>query len=422
MPVNVVIGGQTVILDQRLWSFDSTITPFAPNAFMGSDLCDPMTVWKTQRSVRMVVGFLARNIAQVSLHAFTKEADGDRERVPSSRALPKLLAQPSKVTTAYSQMYTLVTDVCLYDRYASMIIGDGPTLELVRLPPEQWHFERDGLHRPVRIIHIDEHRREHKLELDNLLWIDGYPTPDNTNPIEALMDLLKEERESGRYRRQLWERGGRFPGWIERPLESPDWSTTARTNWKDSFKGFDSEGTRAGQTPMFEEGMKYHELANGITPESAQQLETRKFSIAEVAAAFFLPPVFVGILDNANYSNVSAFREVLYSDTLGPWFQQIQQVYNMCVIPHPRVFGTSGVYVEFNVGEKLRLSFDEQTKIFRTATGAPFMTRNEARQRLNLPNIADADQLVLPLNVGLGDDGASPSGEPNPQQDGAIDA
>jgi hypothetical protein len=37
-----------------------------------------------------------------------------------------------------------------------------------------------------------------------------------------------------------------------------------------------------------------------------------------------------------------------------------------------------------------------------TATGAPIMTRNEARQRMNLPHLPGADDLVVPLNVLVG--------------------
>ena len=70
MTVIVLEDGIPVELDDRLWSFDSTVTPVAPNAYIGSTTLDPEVVWRQQRSVRMVVGFLARNIAQVNLHAF----------------------------------------------------------------------------------------------------------------------------------------------------------------------------------------------------------------------------------------------------------------------------------------------------------------------------------------------------------------
>lgn len=402
MGVVVMSDGLPVTLDTRLWSLNpETMSPWSSTSYVGSDTFDPREVWRTQRSVRTVVGFLARNVAQVPMHAFITQADGDRERLPATRLLSSLLRSPAKTATPYEHMTALVVDVCLWERYAAWIVGDGASLELVRVPPQLWQFRRDRFHRPTAIVIFDEHGHGVEHALDQFFWLDGYPVgPErDSSPMQYLQALLTEEAESANYRTELWRGGARMPGWIERPPDAPEWSKTARSNFRTSWQEFASGGARAGRTPILEDGMKYHELANAITPETAQQLESRKFSLAEVAAAFFVPPVFVGLLDNANYSNVTAYREILYSDTLGTWFTQIQQAYNARVLPHPAVLGTADVFVEFNVAEKLKMSFDEQARIFQTTTGAPIMTRNEARRRLNLKSLPGADELIVPLNV-----------------------
>jgi hypothetical protein len=38
---------------------------------------------------------------------------------------------------------------------------------------------------------------------------------------------------------------------------------------------------------------------------------------------YFINPTMVGILDNANYSNVREFRKALYGDNLGPEIERI---------------------------------------------------------------------------------------------------
>jgi hypothetical protein len=45
------------------------------------------------------------------------------------------------------------------------------------------------------------------------------------------------------------------------------------------------------------------------------------------------------------------------------------------------------------------MSFELQAKILAQATGAPNMTRNEARQVMNLPAKDGADTLVEPINI-----------------------
>ena len=49
------------------------------------------------------------------------------------------------------------------------------------------------------------------------MWIDGYPSDDNTSPIESLRGILAEADLASSYRRDLWQHGGRMPGWIGRP-------------------------------------------------------------------------------------------------------------------------------------------------------------------------------------------------------------
>jgi hypothetical protein len=105
----------------------------------------------------------------------------------------------------------------------------------------------------------------------------------------------------------------------------------------------------------------------------------------------------VGILDHATFSNIREQHKQLYTDCLGPWLEMIQQEIELQILPD--LPGPSNVYVEFNIAEKLRGSFDEQAAQLQASVGAPYMTRNEARARLNLPQIDGADDLITPLNV-----------------------
>lgn len=411
MSVLVVSGSTTVALNEPLWYPGANLS-LGTASLVASDLADPDYVWRTQPSVRTVVGFLARNIAQIGLHAFSIQDDGDRQRLDRSAPLSRVLRHPGGVptkgrpatgATAFRHMRDLVTDMCLWDRHACLkVLDPSGSVTLRRLPPRQWQFKRDALDQPTGVAYSPAGvGGVLTIPLESLLWVDGYPTPDGlvTSPMEALNGILTEQSEAAAYRAELWQNGARFSGWVERPLDAPEWSKTARANWKATIAAdFTGGGSRAGGLPLFEEGMVYHPEA-GITPEQAQQIESRKLSISEVAAYYYVPPVFVGILDNANYSNVSAYRQMLYSDVLGSLLREIEGAYQDRLVPD--LADPDAEFVEFNVGEKLRLSFEEQAVVLQTATGGPIMTRNEARQRVNLQRIdtPEYDELVVPLNV-----------------------
>lgn len=403
MAVFVMSDGIPVELDGRLWSFDSTMTPVAPNAYIGSHLLDPDKLWRTQPWIRQVVGFLARNIAQVSMHAFERSGD-DRVRVREGK-LAELLANPSPSLTQYDWLHNLVVDVCMRERYAARVrMLDSGELALVRLPPKMWRFKRDEFLSPMAIKTFGSDRQWREYPLTDFFWIDGYPCPDDKDmsPLQSLASILNEEQQAANYRAELWQNGPRIPGVIERPADAPPWSATAKAKFQGGWQKFAAEGARSGETPILEDGMTYKPMTNGISPSDGEQLDTRKFSLAEVAAAFFVPPVFAG-LDQATYSNVKGYREILYSDTLGPWFQRVQQAGNARLVRHRLLADVTGQFVEFNVQEKLRLAFEEQIRILQSAIGGPFMTRDEGRQRLNLRQLGgEAGELIVPLNVLVG--------------------
>jgi len=403
--VQILSGGE-LVWEPWPWAGDWHVFTGNVDDFKVAErnVLDPLTVWRTQRNVRTVVGFLARNFAQVQMHGYRRlDVEGDRKRIDPNEPLATTLRQPDAGVTEYDFANALTVDLCLYERWAALKMRDeAGTIRLHRLPPRRWCFVRDVADQPQWLrwwapdgaTYLD-------VPLDRLVWLDGYPLPDDSRygPMLYLADVLVAEEASARARVDMWRNGARLSGVIERPVNAPEWASPQRTKFAAAWRSsYGAGGTRAGGTPILEDGMTY-KTVEAVTPEQAQQIEARKLSMSEVAAAFHVAPVLVGVIDNANYSNVKAYREMLYTDTLGPMFQQARQAYNARLVPD---YADPDLFVEPNVAEKLRMSFEEQATIMQTATGAPIMTRNEARQRMNLPHLPGADDLVVPLNVLVG--------------------
>jgi HK97 family phage portal protein len=406
------VDGMPVVVSDAVYSFGAGPAPVSDAAVkLPSGDAARLELWRTQPAIRTVTGFIARNLAQVPLHAFVRGVNGDRVRLGRDEPLSRLLREPDRLATPFEHTHAMALDVCLWDRYAAQLfLQDDGSWRLVRLPPERWRFVRDSSSRPSYIEAWRDDGTQFEVPLSRALWVDGYPSPADTSPIASLLGVLQEEAQAAQYRAQLWANGGRWSGWVSRPVDAGDWSDRARSNFKGGLRDFAGAGGRAGEIPIFEEGMSYHE-SSGISPEDGQQLESRRFSTAFVMAAFHVAPALLNLVDG-NYSNVKAFREALYADTLGSWFQQLGQAWNVRLVP--QVADPDRVFVEFNVAEKLRVAFEEQARILQTMTGGPIMTRAEARSRLNLPYLDGTDELVVPLNVVTGGQ-ASPtdSGDQN---------
>lgn len=358
-------------------------------------------VWKSQPSVRKVVGFVARNIATIPLHLYERTADNDRRRVRTG-TLAQLLARPSTAPgeTASRFFERLLIDGLLTDRWVAHIKTnmDG-TIELVRLPSRHVRLKTDSLDRIAAVRTRDEDGQFVDRDPGDYVLDVGYAErgASGTSPLLTLHHLLQEQREAVEYRRSVWKRGARIPGVIERPTPWPA-DGKARENFRRTWAAFQQSGGSEGGTPLLEDGMTYREL-NTFKPQDTGDLEGRRLTDMEVASAYFIAPELVGAREG-NFSNMQAFRQMLYSVALGPYIIAFEQALNHVLVP--KLAPGQDVYIEANIEAKMRGSFEEQAAAYQSATGAPWMTRNEVRSQRNMPALPGGDDLVVPLNVLIG--------------------
>lgn len=361
---------------------------------------DYSKIWESHGSVQTVINFLGRNIASLGLHLYERLDDTDRKRV-TDHQVARLMSRPHPRVTRYTFFDTLVRDVAIFERYLAVKarLGDGSTGGLIRIAPTMFSpVGSDWMH--PEAFEIRGERGKKIIPAEDTVHILGY-SPNGSiggvSPIESLRSVLAEEYEAARQRSQAFRNGARVNGYIERPREAPAWSKEARTRfgagWRSQYGG--GGASDAYGTPVLEDGMKF--VSATQTARDLQYIESRKLTREEAAAAYFIPPPMVGILDHATFSNIKEQHKHLYQDTLGPWLQRIQQ--ELMLQLFSEFPGTDRLYLEFNLEEKMRGSFEDQAVQLQSAAGGPYLTRNEARAILNRPRIDGADDLIIPLNV-----------------------
>lgn len=360
-------------------------------------------MYKTQPHLRTVVSFLGRNIAHLGLHAYKRLNTTDRERDTSSPLGAWLSGNRANPTmTMYDMVFAIVVDLALYDRAFMLPYEGADGWEVYRVPPAWITPSRKDA------LGITEYKigwgdgAGTTVPREKIVAIEGYSPSSvvGVSPaIDALKDVLAEQIQAMKYRRQLWARGGRVSAVLERPVGAPRWSDSARESFReDWYAKYTGSGTHAGGTPILEDGMTLNRVDYSATDQ--QYIEGLKLSFTTVASVFHINPTMVGVLDNANYSNVKEFRKMLYGDTLGPTIAQLENALNAWLLP---IMGAGkDTYVEFNVAEKLQGDFEAQAQFLQSAVGRPYMSANEARAKLNLRAVDDGDDIVTPLNVLVG--------------------
>lgn len=361
-------------------------------------------LWREQPHLRTVIGFAARNIAQLGVHVYRRAADDGRERQRDT-PLSRVLAAPNGQQTTYELIYALVADLALYDVAYWWISEDVDSVSrwVIRPIPPRWvvgtvsagAFTIGG----YKVVLNDAALAPIEIPASEMLVFHGWNPTDprvGTSPVEALKSILAEQVHAQIYREQAWKRGGRVGAYLSRPKDAPEWSPEARdrfaTQWTASFSGDD--GPKAGGNPILEDGMTLQRI--GFSAKDDQYVEANKLSLATCASVYYINPTMVGLLDNANYSNVREFRRMLYGDTLGPTMALIQDRINTFLAP---MIGDGSDYVEFNIEAKLAGSFEEQGAVMQQAIGGPWMTINEGRAMRNMPAVDGGGELIRPLNV-----------------------
>lgn len=366
-----------------------TVDAGAPVSTLGVEFKNsPISAWKTQPSLRKVVGFAARNVASVPLHVYLRVADNERTRDATGQA-ETLLKAPSRFVTGPKLMHDLVVDWMLYDRWLVVLI-DG---QLRRIPARLIDVKEDFLG-GVTALRVRTPKGPVDVT-DSVAAYDagwGDDTASGISPMRTLSETLEEQRRAVRWRAEQWDQQARITGILSADKRLNDQVYDRLVNTWQAYRT-----SKAGGTPILEDGVKFNNVDQS-RPIDTQDLEGRRLTDAEVASFYHIPPELVGARQGT-FSNIAAFRQMLFGPTLGPILTRFETAFNAGIIPY---LAPAGAYAEFNREAALAGSFAEQASYLQKAVGGPYMSRAEARAIQNLPKLEGTDELIVPLNVSEG--------------------
>jgi phage portal protein BeeE len=383
------------------WSFDGRTIVADPGIPLVEYATSAYGIWQTQPSVRKVVDFIASNVASIPLKVYRRTGDTDRERVTSG-PLFELIQSPRPFGTQYRFWHTLLCDFLIYDRFMSQLVPSADTASgwtMQHWPAQTWRFTYTGYELVDGVdLFVGEGQAKH-LGLQGLLFDHGYGPANGVPPIETLRAILDEYYESVQYRRSVHKNGARFSTVVtQQPVSDMEpLSESARARLGAEMSNYTRGGGKEGSIPVLPVGADVKPV-QAFSPKDLQEVEGRTLTDIEVASAYHIPPEMIGARQG-NYANMESFRQSLYRDALGATIVQFEQAFNAHITPLVSA-GDPDVYAEFDVGVKLRASFEERAGIMSTSTGGPWMTVNEARALDNLPRLSDEyDKIITPLNV-----------------------
>lgn len=402
-------------LEQRSLTVESVFGAFQPGVMVpapaGVDVngTTAMSISAVWNAVNLIAG---SGVASIPLKVF-KETEKGREDASSHYLYRLVHDEPNKYMTSFTFRETLMHHVLLWGNAYAEIEWDrsGRPVALWPLSPIEMQVTVENGEPVYRY-------KGQKLDSTDLIHVPGL----GFDGIKGY-SVISMARQSFGLAIATERYGGSFFGngaWPGLVATYPNaLSPAARKNLTDSLNSLHRGPDRAHSTMILEEGATVTKV--GIPPEDAQFLETRNFSVVEVARWFNIPPHKIKDMGRATWGNAEQMNVQFVVDCLRPWYVKLEQEFNRKLVSKEQ---RGVICIEF-IPEGL-LRGDIATRYASYATGRQwgFLSVNEIRKFENMnPLPAEiGDQYLAPANMVPADQlGAEPDPAPAPAADAPPD-
>ena len=210
------------------------------------------------------------------------------------------------------------------------------------------------------------------------------------NPIEVARDTVSSALAEQNYGKKFFANDARPGGWIEYPGTFKD--NEAKRKFRESWQEMQA-GENRGKAAIMDMGMKFHPVT--VSNSDAQFLESRKFSIEDIARLYGVPPHFIGSLDKATFSNIEQQSLEFVTYTMTPIAERFEAGIEADLILEE----DADLCVEHDFSVLLRGDSKARSTLYHNGILDGWLVRNEAREFENLNPIDGLDEPLRPLNM-----------------------
>lgn len=202
--------------------------------------------------------------------------------------------------------------------------------------------------------------------------------------------LALAEREAGS---RYFGQGSRPSGILKTKNKlSKEAADRLAASWARATSGLSNFHT----VPVAEDGLEFQQL--GLSQEDSQYIESRRFSVSEVARIFGVQPHKIGDLSNATFSNIEHQAIEFVTDTVRPWLVRWeQQLAKDLFLPRER----ATYFPEFVVEGLLRGDLKTRYDAYATGRQNGWLNADEIREIENMNPLPDGagQDYWMPVNV-----------------------
>ncbi|HOI95032.1 MAG TPA: phage portal protein [Syntrophobacter fumaroxidans] len=330
---------------------------------------------------------LAESISSMPLVLFRQLPNGDRTRAVEHPLNYIMHRKPNPLQTSLEFREYLVACICLRGNAYGYIERDhGEIIAVWPLHPTRMQVRLlEG--NVLEYVYSDKGSTR-RFSADEILHLKGLSTDGviGLSPLSTLRETFGSSQALQEYSSKFFSNAARPAGVLSHPAKLGDEAyNRLKKSWNKRHGG--SENT--GSTVILEEGMTWQSIS--LTNEDAQMLESRKFTLEEIARCYRIPPHLVGHLDKMSYNNIEQLASEFLTLTLTPWLCRFEQRLDAQLLTEQE--RTEGYYFEHISGGLLRGGTLQRYQAYEIALRSGFLSRNEIRSLEGYNQVSGGDAL-----------------------------
>lgn len=336
------------------------------------------------------VSLISDTIATLPVDSYIRQ-DGTRRPY---RPRPAWVDQPDVDMTRQAHYQQVLVSLLVNGNSYTRIFrnGSGDVVNLVVLDPLTVTVRRSALGRKIFIVDNEDKT----LSSDEIIHITDLIQPGSLtglSRVERLKEALGLSSAMQTFAARFFGTGATTQGIIEFPGNlTPEQAKQLRDGFDSAHRGF----RRAHKTGVLSGGASYKQTT--VPNDAAQFLESRRFSVEEIARAFNIPLSMMGVPGTQSYASVEQNAIQFVVHTLRPYIEKLEWAYSR-LLPVE-------AFLKFNVDGLLRGDFNSRITAYSTGLQAGFMSVNDVRKLEDMSPTDGGDQYRVPLaNIALTDTG-----------------
>jgi len=207
------------------------------------------------------------------------------------------------------------------------------------------------------------------------------------SPIEAAAYAIDQHNEVSGHNLSLLQNGARPSGGLI--FRGGNLTPAQRDRLRSDLENYYSRSANAGRPFVLEGDFEWKEM--GMSPKDLDFIEGKYLSAREIAQAYGVPSILVGVPGDATFANYKEARLHLWEDTILPIVDMLRGAFNQSVVP---LFddAAEGLMLDFDA-ESIPALAPKREAAWSKIANADFLTLNEKRKAVGYPPVEGGDSL-----------------------------